>query len=149
VAARAGALLTAVRERAPGAVIEGILVQEQIAGGVETILGFTRDPAVGPAILVGAGGVAAEIYEDVILRLPPISRDEAVRMIRRLRCSPLLSGFRGRPPADLDALADAVVAFSGMVLELGERLVEAEINPLFVLPAGQGVVAADALAVLR
>ena len=132
-----------------GGAVEPCLSGEQIEGGVETILGFTRDPAVGPAILVGAGGVVAEIYEDVALRLPPISRDEAAAMLRRLRCFPLLSGFRGRPPADLDALADAIVAFSGMVLELGDRLVEAEINPLFVLPAGQGVVAADALAVLR
>jgi acyl-CoA synthetase (NDP forming) len=149
VAARGGDLLVTVRERSPRTAIEGLLVQEMIEGGVETILGFTRDPQVGPAILVGAGGVAAEIYEDVVLRLPPISRSEAVAMIQRLRCYPLLSGFRGRPPADLDALADAIVAFSGMVLELGDRLLEAEINPLFVLPDGQGVVAADALAVLR
>jgi acyl-CoA synthetase (NDP forming) len=146
---RGGDLLATVRERAPQAAIEGLLVQELVEGGVETILGFIRDPQVGPAILVGAGGAAAEIYEDVVLRLPPISRPEAVAMIERLRCYPLLAGFRGRPPGDLDALADAIVAFSGMVLELGDRLEEAEINPLFVLPAGQGVVAADGLAVLR
>jgi acyl-CoA synthetase (NDP forming) len=149
VGQRAGELLATVRERAPQAAIEGVLVQELIEGGVETILGFTRDPQVGPAILVGAGGVAAEIYEDVVLRLPPISRDEAVGMVQRLRCYPLLSGFRGRPRADVDALADAIVSFSQMVLELGDRLLEAEINPLFVLPDGQGVVAADGLAVLR
>jgi acetate---CoA ligase (ADP-forming) len=146
---RAAELLATVRERAPGAAIEGLLVQEMIEGGVETIVGFTRDPQVGPAILVGAGGLAAEIYEDVVLRLPPISRDEALAMIRRLRAYPLLTGFRGRPPCDVDALADAIVAFSEMVLELGDRLLEAEINPLFVLPVGQGVVAADGLAVLR
>jgi hypothetical protein len=70
-------------------------------------------------------------------------------MIGRLRCYPLLAGFRGRPICDVDALADAIVAFSQMVLELGDRLEEAEINPLFVLPGGQGVVAADGLAVLR
>jgi acyl-CoA synthetase (NDP forming) len=144
-----GRLLATVRERAPQAMIEGLLVQELVEGGVETILGFIRDPQVGPAILVGAGGVAAEIYEDVVLRLPPISRSEAVAMIQRLRCYPLLAGFRGRSLGDLDALADAVVAFSQMALELGDRLEEAEINPLFVLPAGQGVVAADGLAVLR
>jgi acyl-CoA synthetase (NDP forming) len=145
---RAAELLATVRERAPQAAIEGLLVQELIEGGVETILGFTRDPQVGPAILIGAGGVAAEIYEDVVLRLPPISRAEAVEMIGRLRCFPLLAGYRGRPRADVDALADAIVAFSEMVLELGDRLLEAEINPLFVLPEGQGVVAADGLAVL-
>jgi acyl-CoA synthetase (NDP forming) len=146
---RATELLESVRQRSPGTAIEGVLVQEMVWGGVETILGFTRDPAVGPAILFGAGGIFAEIYEDVVLRLPPISRAEARAMIERVKCYPLLSGFRGRPPADVDALADAIVAFSSMVEELGDRLVEAEINPLFVLPAGQGVRAADGLAVLR
>jgi acyl-CoA synthetase (NDP forming) len=142
-------LLLAVREGAPRARIDGVLVQELVQGGVETILGFTRDPQVGPAILFGAGGLAAEVYEDVVIRLPPIDRAEALAMIGRLKSHPLFTGFRGRPAADVDALADAIVAFSELVLTLGDRLVEAEINPLFVLPAGQGVVAADGLAVLR
>jgi acyl-CoA synthetase (NDP forming) len=149
VARRAGELLATVRERSPQTAIEGLLVQELIEGGVETILGFTRDPHVGPAILFGAGGVTAEIYQDVAIRLPPIGRSDALVMIERLRSYPLLVGYRGRPRCDVDALADAIVAFSEMARELGDRLVEAEINPLFVLPEGQGVVAADGLAVLR
>jgi hypothetical protein len=141
-------ILDAARQGWPEAAVAGLLVQEQVRGGVETILGFVRDPQIGPAILVGAGGVAAELYEDVVLRLPPIGRAEARQMIERLRSYPLLVGYRGRPRCDLDALTESIVAFSEMVLALGDRLEEAEINPLFVLPEGQGVRAADGLAVL-
>ena len=70
-------------------------------------------------------------------------------MVERLACYPLLTGYRGRPPCDLDALVHAIVAFSEMALAFGDGLLEAEINPLFVLPAGQGVLAADGLAVFR
>jgi hypothetical protein len=83
--------------------------------------------------------------------LPPqggLSLDEALGMARELKTWPLLDGFRGRPRADTDALADAIVAFSEMAAQLGDRLVEAEINPVFVLPAGQGVRAADGVVVL-
>jgi acetate---CoA ligase (ADP-forming) len=146
--ARATELLTAVRAQAPEAGIEGVLIQELVEDGVETILGFTRDPQVGPTILFGAGGVAAEIFQDVVLRLPPIDRDQAMAMITSLKSFPLLNGYRGRRRCDLDVLADAIVAFSEMVLELGDRLVEAEINPLFVLAEGSGVLAADGAAVL-
>jgi acetate---CoA ligase (ADP-forming) len=84
--------------------------------------------------------------------LPPkgeLTRDEALAMARELTSWPLLDGFRGRPKADVAALMQTVVAFSRMTAELGERLIEAEINPLFVLPAGQGVRAADGVVVLR
>jgi acyl-CoA synthetase (NDP forming) len=148
VAAEATALMLDVRERAPHARIEGVLVQEQVSGATEIILGFTRDPQIGPVILVGAGGIGAEIYQDVVMRLPPISHAEAAAMVERLRCYPLLTGFRGRAPSDLDALTAAIVAFGTLALELGDRLLEAEINPLFVLPVGRGVVAADGLVVL-
>ena len=148
VTQRATDLLTTVRQHAPDAAIEGLLIQELVQDGVETILGFTRDPQVGPTILFGAGGVAAEIYQDVALRLPPIDRREALAMIASLRSYPLLVGYRGRQRCDVDVLADAIVAFSQMVLELGDRLIEAEINPLFVLPEGHGVLAADGVAVV-
>jgi acetate---CoA ligase (ADP-forming) len=148
VTMRATELLTTVRQRSAGAAIEGLLVQELVRDGVETILGFTRDPQVGPTILFGAGGIAAEIYQDVVIRLPPIDRREALAMIGGLRSYPLLTGFRGRQRCDVDALADAIAAFSWMVLELGDRLIEAEINPLFALAEGSGVLAADGLAVL-
>ncbi|HET9652516.1 MAG TPA: acetate--CoA ligase family protein [Usitatibacter sp.] len=128
------------------------LVQEMVAGAAtELILGLRRD-ALGTAILLGAGGTAAELFDDTALRLLPtggaLARAEALAMARELVTWPLLDGFRGRPKADVEALAAAIVAFSRMAAQLGARLVEAEINPLFVLPAGQGVRAADGVAVL-
>ncbi|MDF0578252.1 acetate--CoA ligase family protein [Bradyrhizobium yuanmingense] len=130
---------------------EQFLVQEMISGGVEIILGMHRDP-LGVAILLGMGGVAAELFKDTTMRLLPpnggLGLAEARAMARDLVTWPLLDGFRGRPKCDVEALTAAIVAFSQMVAQLGDRLVEAEINPVFVLPAGQGVKAADGLAVL-
>ncbi|MBH5371938.1 acetate--CoA ligase family protein [Bradyrhizobium glycinis] len=130
---------------------EQFLVQEMISGGIEIILGMHRD-ALGVAILLGMGGVAAELFKDTTMRLLPpeggLGLTEARAMARDLVTWPLLDGFRGRPKCDVEALAAAIVAFSQMVAQLGDRLLEAEINPVFVLPAGQGVKAADGLAVL-
>lgn len=131
------------------------LVQEMVGGGTEFILGMHRDP-LGTAILLGMGGVTAELFKDTTMRLLPadanglsgLSRREALSMAKDLKTWPLLDGFRGRPKADVDALVDAIVAFSRMAAQLGERLVEAEINPVFVLPQGQGVRAADGVVVL-
>jgi len=128
---------------------EGFLVQERIRGGVEMILGFHRDPQLGPVILLGSGGVAAELFGDTALRLLPITRTDAEAMVEELKAARLLRGFRGAPPADIAALVDTVLAFAAMAGAAGERLLEAEINPLFVLPAGQGAYAVDGLAVLR
>ena len=127
---------------------EGFLVQERVRGGVEMILGFHRDPQLGPVILLGAGGVAAELFQDTALRLLPISRADAESMVDELKAARLLRGWRGAPEADIPALVDAVMAFAAMAGAAGDRLLEAEINPLFVLPAGHGVRAADGLAVL-
>jgi acyl-CoA synthetase (NDP forming) len=128
------------------------LVQQMVSCGQEMILGLKRDP-LGVVILLGAGGTAAELMGDTSIRLltdgSALARDEGMAMIRELKSWPLLDGYRGRPKADVEALVDAIVAFSAMAARLGERLVEAEINPLFVLDAGKGVVAADGLAVLR
>lgn len=128
---------------AKGAKPEGFLVQELVRGGLELILGCHQDSQLGPVILLGMGGVAAELYRDTTLRLAPVSRSEAHAMIDDLKTAPLLKGYRGRPEADIEALAGAIVAFSDMVMTLGGDLQEAEINPLFVLPRGRGVVAAD------
>ncbi|MGB3289213.1 MAG: acetate--CoA ligase family protein, partial [Burkholderiaceae bacterium] len=143
-----------MRERvkaATGHAPERYLVQEMVAGGVELILGFHRDP-LGSAILLGMGGVTAELFKDTTMRLLPLegalAKEDALSMMRELKAWPLLDGYRGKPKTDIAALADSIVAFSGMVAQLGERLVEAEINPLFVLPQGHGVLAADGIAVL-
>lgn len=131
---------------------ERFLVQEMVSAGVEIILGMHRDP-LGTAILLGMGGVATELFKDTTMRLLPpqggLSVPEARAMARDLIAWPLLDGFRDRPKCDVEALAEAIVAFSRMVAQLGDRLAEAEINPVFVLPAGQGVTAADGLVVLN
>ncbi|MES2185392.1 MAG: acetate--CoA ligase family protein [Pseudomonadota bacterium] len=136
---------------ATGTLPEAWLVQEMVAGGTELILGLHRDP-LGTAVLLGMGGVTAELFNDTVLRLLPdgggLDHAEALAMVHALRTWPLLDGYRGRPKADVDALADAVVAFSRLAATLGDRLVTAEINPLFVLPQGRGVRAADGVAVL-
>jgi hypothetical protein len=140
-----------VEERA-GKRPERFMVQEMVSGGVEIILGMHRDP-LGTAILLGMGGVSAELFKDTTMRLLPpeggLGLAEARAMARDLVTWPLLDGFRGRPKCDVEALAATIVAFSRMVAQLGDRLVEAEINPVFVLPAGEGVKAADGLVVLN
>ncbi len=138
------ARVAAATGRAP----DGLLVQEQVSGGVEMILGLRRDPHLGTALLVGLGGVAAEVFGDTALRVLPLSRTEAEAMLAELRGRRLLEGFRGTPQADIPALLDAMMRFAAMGEALGPRLLEAEINPLFVLPRGAGVRAADGLAVL-
>jgi len=150
IAARLDRMAADVRG-ATGSAPKRYLVQEMVREGVEVIVGMHRD-ALGTAILLGMGGVTAELFGDTTLRLLPgnggLTRGAALQMVQRLKTAPLLQGFRGRPRADVDALADAIVSFSRMVATLGDSLVEAEINPLFVLPQGQGVVAADGVAVL-
>jgi acyl-CoA synthetase (NDP forming) len=128
---------------------EGFLVQELVKNGVEVILGFHNDAQLGPVILLGMGGIAAELLRDTSLRLAPISRSDALAMINELKTSALLNGYRKRPITDVEALIEAMLAFSNMIVSLGERLQEAEINPLFVRPRGLGVVAADGLVVVK
>ena len=135
--------------KATKARLEGFLVQEMIANGTEMILGFHRDPQLGPAVLLGLGGMTAELFNDTTLRLPALGRQDAEAMIDELKGSALLRGFRGRAKCDVNALALAIIAFSDMVVELGDRLLVAEINPLFVLPELQGVRAGDGVVVLR
>ena len=127
--------------------IDGALVQEMVAGGVETIVGVSYDAQLGPILLFGTGGVMVEVYNDVALRLCPITREDALEMIDEVKGARLLRGFRGAPAADVDALADVLVNVSQMAVQLEGSLGELDINPLMVLPAGQGVKAADALAV--
>ncbi|WP_296642922.1 acetate--CoA ligase family protein [Roseinatronobacter sp.] len=127
---------------------EGYLVQEMIGGGIEMILGLRRDPQLGLMILLGAGGVQAELLGDSSLRLLPLRQGEAREMVAELRIMPLLQGYRGAPPHDIDALVAAIEGFARMGHALADRLLEAEVNPLFVRKKTEGVIAADGLAVL-
>jgi acetyltransferase len=126
--------------------LEGALVQEMIpADAVEVILGVLQDPDFGPVVVFGSGGILVELLRDSSLRLPPLSHEEALKMIYETRGRRLLQGFRGRPPADIDALADALVRVSQLAVDLGDLIAALDINPLMVLPKGQGVRAVDAL----
>lgn len=127
---------------------EGYLVQAMVRGGIEMILGLRRDPHLGPMILLGAGGVLAEISGDSTIRMLPLATGDARAMLDDLRITRLLHGYRGAPAHDIDALVAAIEGVARMAEVLGDRLSEAEINPLFVLPQGAGVAAADGLVVL-
>jgi acetate---CoA ligase (ADP-forming) len=134
---------------APQARITGVSVQEMVRDGVEVIVGVSCDPQLGPVLLFGSGGVMVEVYNDVALRRCPITRSEAQAMITQVKGARLLQGFRGRPAADIEALADTLVRVSHLAMHLEEHLAELDINPLMVLPSGQGVKAVDALVVFR
>jgi len=152
--ADAGALKAAARNildrvgrKHAGAKINGILVQHMEKGLAEVILGFKRDPQVGPVVVLGVGGVLAEIYHDFAMRMAPVSTDDAARMIDEVKGLATIRGYRGLPPGDCTALARAVSAFSQLAYLDG--IAEAEINPLIVKPEGRGVVAVDGLIVQR
>jgi hypothetical protein len=134
---------------APQARIEGALVCEMVTDGVEMLLGVSEDPVFGPTVALGLGGVAAEALRDVSYRVAPFDEAEARAMIAELKGARLLGPFRGRPASDVEALARAVARVSQAAWDMRGRLAELDINPLFVRPQGQGVVAGDALAVLH
>lgn len=129
--------------------IEGVLVQSMIAGGTEVGAGIFQDPLLGPAVLVGVGGIYTEILNDVSIRVPPISHEEAEAMIQELRGSPILMGARGRPVCDISALTALLVALGEVALDFEDFLEAIDLNPVMVRPKGEGVVAVDALVVLK
>jgi acyl-CoA synthetase (NDP forming) len=130
------------RLAARGVRAEGFLVQRQVSGGREVIVGLTRDPAVGPLVMCGLGGVAVEVWKDVAFRVAPVDRAEAEAMLRELRGWPLLGAFRGRDAADVGAVADAIVRL-GALAAAHPELAECDVNPLLVLDEGRGCVAVD------
>ncbi|MEU9876493.1 acetate--CoA ligase family protein [Streptomyces phaeochromogenes] len=129
--------------------LDGVLVCQMVEPGVEMVVGVTQDALFGPTVTVGLGGVLVEVLRDSAVRVPPFGEDQARSMLSELRGRALLDGVRGRPPADLDALVEVVLRVQRMALELDGELSELDINPLMVLPRGQGAVALDALAVCR
>ena len=145
----AGQILARVKAGHPAARINGILVQRMEKGLAEAIVGFRRDPQVGPVVVLGIGGILAEIYRDFALRLAPVSIDTARAMVGEVRGLAVIRGYRGLPRGDCEALARAVAAMSQLALLEGRTVTEAEINPLIVKPEGEGVVAVDGLIVFR
>ena len=122
-----------------------VVLQQQAPGGVEIIVGIVRDENFGPMMTLGLGGVFVEVFRDAVTFLPPIGSAGVQRLLKRLKAYPLLTGARGRPPVDLDALTDAVVRLSMLAADLGDLIVEMDINPIIAAP--DGVMAVDALVI--
>jgi acyl-CoA synthetase (NDP forming) len=141
-------ILERVQTTRPDARIGGILVQEMKRGRAEVILGYKRDPQVGPIVVLGVGGTLAEIYRDFCVRLAPVGMEEAHAMIEQVKGLAPVRGYRGEPRGDIAALARAVAAFSTLAHIDAPRIAEAEINPLIVGAEGEGVTAVDGLVVL-
>lgn len=139
-------LLRDVAQKYPTAKIKGLLVQRMEISIAETLLGYKLDPMVGPIVVLGSGGVMSEVFCDTAIRLAPVSPDQAREMINEVDGLALIRGYRGLPKGDIDALVKAIVAMS--TLANIACIEEAEINPLLIRPAGQGVIAVDALLVI-
>jgi len=133
----------AARFAARGVALDGFVVQRQIRPGVEALVGVTSDPALGPLLVAGIGGVAVELYQDVALRVTPVTDVDAREMLGALRGRALLDGFRGAPPADRDALLEVIQRIAALV-EIMPELAELDLNPVMVLERGAGAVVVDA-----
>ncbi|MGW1066813.1 acetate--CoA ligase family protein [Streptomyces aureus] len=135
--------------RYEGISLDGVLVCQMVERGVEMVVGVTHDELFGPTVTVGLGGVLVEVLRDAAVRVPPFGEDQARAMLSELRGRALLDGVRGGPPVDVDALVEVVIRVQRLALELGDEIAELDINPLMVLPRGQGAVALDALVLCR
>ena len=140
------AQLTAQAAKVP-AVIDGILVAQQISGGTECVLGISRDPEMGPVVMFGLGGILVEIIKDVSFGAPGLDHDEALAMVKATRAARLLDGFRGSKPGDLAALLDGLVNLGRLAQDLPDAIEAIDINPFLVCE--RGAFALDGLVVLR
>jgi acyl-CoA synthetase (NDP forming) len=132
----------------PEATIEGISISEQVAQGVEVILGIKKDPSFGSVIMFGVGGIFVEIFKDVSFRVAPVQKDTAFEMINEIKASKLLLGTRGKKPADIDSIIESIVKLSHMAVD-NPNIKELDINPLIVLEQGKGCFIADAKIILK
>jgi acyl-CoA synthetase (NDP forming) len=131
------------RMRAIGARMEGVLLQREVSGGIEALVGVTTDPTFGPLVVCGTGGVTAEVYKDVVFRLHPVTDVDAAEMLSSLRLAKLLDGYRGAPPGDRDALTQVILRISALVESVPE-VAELDLNPVRVLAPGKGAIVLDA-----
>nr|HMN63202.1 acetate--CoA ligase family protein [Anaerolinea sp.] len=140
-------MMSSIGASHPDAHLEGVLLERMAPKGVEVIVGMRRDPSFGPLIMFGLGGIYVELFNDVSFRIAPVSQEEARAMIFETRAGKLLTGYRGQPVADIDALVACIQNVSRLSLDFPE-IEEAEINPLLVFPAGEGAVALDGRVIL-
>jgi acyl-CoA synthetase (NDP forming) len=139
-------MMAGVAGRVPGARIEGVLVAPAAPEGLECIVGMTRDPQFGPALMFGLGGVFVELLRDVSFRVLPLVRADAEEMVREIRGFPLFQGLRGSAPRDVGAVVDFLLATAALV-EANPEIREIDVNPLRVY--GRGVLALDARVILQ
>ena len=141
-----GELLARVKNSFPQAKVDGVLVNKMAPAGQEVIIGMNRDPQFGPIMLFGLGGILVEIFRDVVLWHPPLSRKDALEMIQQIKGYPVLAGYRGQPPVDMNALADCLMAVAQLAEE-NPKIVEIDLNPVFAYP--QGALVADARIIMK
>jgi acyl-CoA synthetase (NDP forming) len=137
------------RAGALGARIDGVRIEKQVADGVAVLLGVIVDPRLGPAVVLGAGGIYTEVLDDVAILLAPVAADEVRSALRGLRVNQLLAGARGQQPADVDALVEAVVALSEFAWAARDEIAAIDVNPVIVHAQGDGVTAVDAVLLRR
>lgn len=123
--------------------LEGLLVQAMVPPAVEMLAGITVDEQFGPLLALGSGGILVELLDDVVLRLPPLNEAQARRMVTATRSWPLLQGFRGQPPADVPALVQLLTNLSRLAQAESHHLASLDLNPVMILPQGQGVQVVD------
>jgi acyl-CoA synthetase (NDP forming) len=128
--------------------VEGFQVQQMVVGGEETIVGVVDDPNFGPLVAFGLGGTAVEVLDDVALRITPLTDIDAHDMVREIRGLPLLTGYRGRAPADLAVVEDLLLRVSWLV-ETAPQISEMDLNPVKVFGAGRGLMPVDARVYVR
>jgi len=137
---------TRIRESAarhmPNAAVDGVVVARMAAPGTEVILGMLRDPQFGPAVMAGLGGVFVELLGDIAFRIHPLTDVDVADMIGEVKASKLLDGYRGADPGDIPALRDALLRVSALIDDLPE-IAEMDLNPVKVLPPGQGLCVVD------
>ncbi len=139
-------IIASVKDKAPGARIDGVTVQQMAKPGIEVIIGMNKDPQFGPVVMFGLGGILVEILKDVAFRLVPLERRDAAEMIRETKGYALLKGYRGQAPANIAALEDLLVKVSDFIAK-NPQIKELDLNPVIASP--DGVLAVDARIVLE
>ncbi|MDI6914448.1 MAG: acetate--CoA ligase family protein, partial [Desulfitobacteriaceae bacterium] len=132
---------------APRARIQGVLIQEEVPSGVEVIVGLQKDPVLGSQILFGLGGIFVEVLQDAVLRPLPLRRQEARAMLNEIKGAAMLNGVRGYPPVDKEALVDILMGVSQLAGEAEDQILSLDLNPVAVLPQGQGAKVLDGVLV--
>jgi acetyltransferase len=129
--------------------IHGVAVQEMAPWGTEVILGSVNDPTFGPTVMFGLGGIFVEVLKDVTFRVTPVSDAEAQEMIGEIKSAPILAGVRGEAPRDRKAMAETIVKYSSMILDLKDEIAESDANPVLLYSEGEGLRVADARIILK